>query len=146
MEIKPHRDHREATEIDVSQFEMEIAARLPDDYRAFLLRYNGGYPQPNGFVGGNEVLNYFFGLWQKRASLNYELLAYRDFIPKGMIPIACDPGGNLVLLEVARPNRGRIWFWDHECANSPRKAISLLAASFTQFVDSFVSPEDEIVP
>src|SRR5438874_2719786 len=114
MEIEPHPEHRDANEADVSHFEMSIAVRLPDDYREFLLRYNGGYPSPNGFRGGDEVLNHFFGLWQKHADLNYELLAHRRFIPEGMIPIASDPFGNAILLEVANPNRGRIWFWDHE--------------------------------
>jgi len=139
MKIEPHADHRNATEVDVTHFEMAIAARLPDDYRDFLLRYNGGYPSPNGFRGGEEVLNHFFGLWQKHADLNYELLAHRGFIPEGMIPIASDPFGNAILLEVTRPNRGRIWFWDHERSGEPAQAVSLLADTFTKFVESLVA-------
>lgn len=138
MQIEPHRDHRDANEADVGHFEMSISARLPDDYREFLLRHNGGYPSPNGFRGGDEVLNRFFGLWQKHADLNYELLAHRGVIPEGTIPIASDPFGNAILLEVARPNRGRIWFWDHERSGEPDKAVSLLANSFTDFVKSLV--------
>jgi hypothetical protein len=138
MEIEPHPDHRDANEADVSHFEMSIAARLPDDYRDFLLRYNGGYPRPSKFRGGDEVLSHFFGLWQKHADLNYELLAHRGFIPEGTIPIASDPFGNSILLEVARPNLGRIWFWDHERSGEPAKAVSLLANSFTEFVESLV--------
>jgi len=142
VEIERHADHRDATEVDVSHFEMSIAARLPDDYRDFLLRYNGGYPQPNGFRDGNEVLSCFFGLWQKHADLNYELLAHRGVIPAGMIPIASDPFGNSVLLEVARPHRGRVWFWDHEQSGEPDKAVSLLAETFTEFVASLVPLEN----
>jgi hypothetical protein len=138
MTIEPHPEHRDATEVDVSHFEMGIAARLPDDYREFLIRHNGGYPEPSGFRGGNDVLNFFFGLWQKHADLNYETLAHRGFIPEGLIPIACDPGGNLVLLEIARPHRGRVWFWDHEQSGERDKAVSLLANSFTEFVASLV--------
>lgn len=143
MDIRPHLEHRDATEVDVSHFEMGIRARLPDDYRAFLLRYNGGYPTPNGFRGGNEVLNHFFGLWQKRADLNYELLAHRGFIPDGTIPIASDAFGNLILLEVARPNRGRVWFWDHESAGEPDTAVSQLTATFTEFIGSLVPLKDD---
>lgn len=143
MEIERHPEHRDANEADVSHFEMSIAAQLPDDYREFLLRYNGGYPSPNGFRGGDEVLEHFFGLWQKRADLNYELLAHRGFIPEGMIPIASDPFGNAILLEVSRPNRGRIWFWDHERSDQPEKAVSLLAKSFTEFTGSLVAVDDD---
>lgn len=49
---KPHLEHRDATDVDVSRFEMGIAARLPDDYREFLIRHNGGYPEPSGFRAG----------------------------------------------------------------------------------------------
>lgn len=143
MTIEPHREYRDASEVDVSHFEMGIGARLPDDYREFLIRHNGGRPTPSGFSGGGDVLNFFFGLWQKHADLNYETLAHRGLIPNGMIPIACDPGGNLVLLEVARPTRGRVWFWDHEQSGDPDKAVSLLANSFTEFVESLVPLDGE---
>lgn len=138
MKITPHREHRDATEIDVSHFEMGLAVRLPDDYRAFLIKHNGGYPDPDGFRGGDDVLNFFYGLWQKHGDLNYEELSHRNFIPKEMIPIACDPFGNAVLLEVRGPHRGRVWFWDHERWGDPAGAVSLLAGSFTEFVDSLV--------
>ena len=131
MDIDPHEEHRGATEADIGHFEMGIAARLPDDYRDFLLVHNGGYPRQNGFADGKEVLSFFFGLWQKHADLNYELLAHRDFIPPGTIPIAADPFGNLVLLEVTKPNRGRVWFWNHERSGTPKEAVSLLASSFS---------------
>ena len=143
MNITPHQDHRDATEADVGHFEMSIAARLPDDYRAFLLRHNGGYPDRAAFRGGTESVEFFFGLWQKHADLNYETLAHRGFIPAEMIPIASDAFGNAVLLEVRGPNRGRIWFWDHEMAGDPARSVSLLAGSFTEFVGSLASPEDE---
>lgn len=143
MDITPHREHRDATEVDVSHFEMSIAARLPDDYRAFLLRHNGGYPEPAGFRGGDESVEFFFGLWQKYADLNYETLAHRGVIPAEMIPIASDAFGNCVLLEVRGPNRGRIWFWDHEMSGDPAKSVSLLANSFTEFVESLDPTDDE---
>lgn len=143
MNIKPHRDHRDATEFDVGTFETRIRAKLPDDYRAFLLRHNGGYPERAGFRGGDDSVEFFFGLWQKHADLNYETLARRNFIPAEMVPIASDAFGNCVLLEVRGSNRGRIWFWDHEMSSDPAKSVSLLASSFTEFIGSLVPTDEE---
>jgi hypothetical protein len=60
-----------------------------------------------------------------------------------MIPIASDPFGNSILLEITRANRGRIWFWDHEKSGEPDKGVSLLANTFTDFINSLVMVNNE---
>ena len=42
------------------------------------------------------------------------MLACRERIPEGVLPIAHDAGGNLVCLDVAGKFPGSVWFWDHE--------------------------------
>ena len=34
----------------IQEFEKLIGHRLPDDYREFLLEFNGGHPEPNTFM------------------------------------------------------------------------------------------------
>ena len=56
---------------DVQAIEAQIGVRLPDDYKAFLLRHNGGRPRPNAFpIQG--LANNPFGviqnlLWDRRS-------------------------------------------------------------------------------
>ncbi|MED9612199.1 SMI1/KNR4 family protein, partial [Escherichia marmotae] len=38
-----------ATSESISDFEGKIGSKLPDDYKNFLLKYNGGQPLPNSF-------------------------------------------------------------------------------------------------
>jgi hypothetical protein len=138
----------------VERFEATIGQRLPDDYREFLLRCNGGYgcgyvqfggPTPEGraadacvnHVGGFREESYFslvsaYEIYQK----------YEVRIPKALIWIADDPFGNAICLGVSGPHRGRVFFWDHENEPDPDKwdgrvetagNIDLLANSFAEF-------------
>ncbi len=139
--IRQFDDHRPAIEQDIMHFQMGLAAVLPEDYREFLLRYNGGYPNPAGFRGGDEVINSFFGFCQKHHCLLCNYYIHRTVLPNGIIPIANDPGGNLVCLVVSKPDRGKVLFWNHECGDS--SGLSLLADSFTSFLDSLCAvPEN----
>ena len=46
-------------EADISAFEKENKVLLPDDYRAFLLKHNGGEPHPADFdySDGTELMS-----------------------------------------------------------------------------------------
>ncbi len=124
---------------ELAAFEASIGARLPDDYRTFLINCNGGYvggrywfegPTRDGRSGGPGV-HHVGGL---RADENFSLVwaldCYRGRIPASFIPIIDDPFGNEICLGIAGAHRGRVYFWDHETAGSP----DLLADSFTAFV------------
>jgi hypothetical protein len=132
--IEGFKDHRPATEQDIIHFQMALGAVLPDDYREFLLKYNGGYPEPSGFRGGKEVLNSLFGFCQKHHCLLCNFYIHRTILPQAIIPIADDPFGNLVCLGVAAADGGRVFFWDHEYGDS--SGLSHVADSFTNFLDS----------
>jgi hypothetical protein len=60
----------------IEKYEQEIEVQLPPDYRAFLLSYNGGVPNPNGFPipGGRrgrlELIQCFFPLTADRRRLS----------------------------------------------------------------------------
>jgi hypothetical protein len=125
---------------------------LPKDYKNFLLKFNGGVPNKNYFYFkdsdfGSQV-DYFFGV---KKDENFNLLMnikmYEERIPQNFIPIADDPGGNLVLISVKGPDRGKVYFWDHEMeADEGEKPdysnLTLIADSFDEFINSLHELED----
>lgn len=136
-----------ASEDSIVDFEAELAVRLPDDYRRFLAETNGGRPEPSGFVfqttngPSDSLVDWFLTLYA--AEELYTLREYRamygDRIPPMMLPIACDPFGNLVLLDVGAKSIGAVCFWDHEKESMDEATwdnISVVAQSFTDFLNA----------
>lgn len=108
-------------EADLVHFEQQLGFTLPSDYRAFLLRHNGGYPEPNYFPIANFPLDDYGILeWLLCLEEGYtldirrHLEVYRDRIPQGLLPIARDPGGNILCLSLNEHDKGTIFYWDHE--------------------------------
>ena len=110
-----------ASEIQIVGLESYLNTRLPEEYRVFLLRHNGGCPESDIFpltIQGNQV----DGVIQRFLSIGTEteesiwryLEIYNSRIPRDLIPIAYDPGGNLILLGISSHMAGHIFFWDHE--------------------------------
>jgi cell wall assembly regulator SMI1 len=106
---------------DILKLESEIGLSLPNEYRAFLLKHNGGRPKPDAFpIFGNAADNqglvhsflcvrpgdvYHLPDWIRR---------YQERLPEGFIPVAVDQGGNLVCIATIGEQEGQVFFWDHE--------------------------------
>lgn len=109
-------------ESDISRIERLFNITLPQDYRQFLLRYNGGRPEPSVFRIKNyynsdnmAVIDTFLGISNgQEDSLEEYIKTYRDRMPKNIIPIAYDPGGNIIAISVSGNDQGYIYFWEHE--------------------------------
>ena len=43
-----------------------------------------------------------------------QMTNYGEQLPQGVLPIGCDPFGNLFVLEVASQNPGRVWYASFE--------------------------------
>ncbi len=139
----------------LQRFEATIGQPLPDDYRDFLVRCNGGYGRgyvqflaltPKGHaadacvnhVGGFRKESYF-SLESNYA--NYQIYEVR--IPKALIWIADDPFGNAICLGISGAHRGKVFFWDHENEPDPDEwdgsvetadNIDLVANTFSEFI------------
>lgn len=144
---------RTVTEADVRNVEQLIGARLPEDYREFLLRYGSDHAyfnqtvaishpaHPDGFFG----IDHFLGAVPRENSYCYDLLARyaedRSILPDGVLTIADDGGGNFICLAVSGENRGRIYYWDHEEAEQgivpTYQFLQPLADSFDEFLGKF---------
>jgi hypothetical protein len=130
------------TEARVQAFEAQVGARLPDDFRRFLLQYNGGKPLPSGFRMALRTGPYADSLVHSLDSLydedicNLESTVRWQRVPFGVITIGCDPGGNGICLVIAGERRGQIWFWDHEHEMHPPdwSNMDFVAPSFDAFM------------
>jgi cell wall assembly regulator SMI1 len=126
----------------IRAFEARLGATLPDEYRAFLLAYNGGQPTPSEFrLAGrtgpytDSQVHWFYSLHEGPYS-NLEktraLLGGR--LPDDLLAIAGDPGGNKICIGLAGDARGRIMFFDHETDR-----VELVADSLDAFLRGLTS-------
>lgn len=151
----PTQIDRSETTLSVSQLdevELRLSFRFPEEYRQFLLAHNGGKPQPGVFHFTNDrgtrsdsCVDWFLAIYDGEYD-NFE--TYFNMykvdqvrLPAELIPIAHDPGGNLVCISVDGPRCGAIYFWDHEkeAGNGDTPTYSnvyIVSQSFNQFLDS----------
>ncbi len=110
----------------IAAFEAEIGTGLPDDYRAFLQAVNGGWLGGAVLVHGatpdgepiDTDLHHVGGLRSEPPmDLRNARATYQDWIariPRDLIWIMDDSGGNAICLGIAGDARGKVYFWDHE--------------------------------
>lgn len=131
-----------AAEADVRALEVLLGARLPEEYRRFLLANNGAEPEDNEFSipddDNSSGVNEFLSVDQIRE----EVQRFGNRFPRDMIPIAFAEGGNLVFL--ARDGRA-VMFWDHEYELGPRDPFIKIAPSFDAFWESLEKFDPESV-
>ena len=144
--------HPPVSGAELAECEKNIDRAIPEPFRSFLLRHNGGKPTPgrfewtseNGRVLGTYV-DSFFGVPQQERqtcdSLIYcaETWVKRDRIPSDLFPIAADGGSNLVLLGAKGERKGKVYFWDHNREADDGEAptyrnVHPLADSFEAFL------------
>lgn len=128
---------------------------IPDPYRAFLLKQNGGnmgnkntfkVPKMYGEFGFHE----FFGIHEGLGGLDYIQTTYtkRKRFPAHYFAIASDVAGNLILMGQDEKKFGQIFFWYHEGEVSENekpweKNIYKIAKDFNSFMDNLY--EEEII-
>jgi hypothetical protein len=115
-------------------FEARLPAPLPEPYRRFLLSHNGGYPS-----GARKacILHHVCGIhdgpdW---AQFRDNAKLYGGVIPKQMLPFADDPGGNFYCISLHGPNRGAVYFFDHESSGAC-DGFTLDAPDFDAFLQA----------
>jgi len=127
----------------IDLLEERLSINLPCEYRDFLTLYNGGYPDPDGFLfkdgSDGSSVDFFFDIGTSaEKSIEGTVRRYKNRIPESFLPIARDPGGNLVLIKLYGAAAGSIFFWDHEAesdSDHPSASnISLISNSFNEFI------------
>jgi hypothetical protein len=145
----------------IDSFEARWNIKLPPEYRAFLLRTNGGMPEPEvlfHFVErgkpSDSVLDQFYILRKGADDPNLDE-ALETFIatrrmPATFLPFAYDQFGNQICISVAGKDVGRVYFWSHERepadpaedSDPSIDNVSLIADSFSSFLDALTPVPD----
>ena len=99
----------------VSEFEEKYHLTLPDSYRLFLIRYNGGDTPDTEFRINREDsdVRAFYGI----GNVTYSFDNIHDLellLKKGYLPIASDSYGNYIAIGIGTDETGQIFFLDHE--------------------------------
>jgi SMI1-KNR4 cell-wall len=109
---------------EILELETKIRVPLPGTYKDFLMQYNGGKPEPNEFIyveNSHEkyaILQRFLGISERSYSNLYGYIEtfkeHEERIPSNLIPIAHDPGGNLICISVMGEDIGKVYFWERD--------------------------------
>lgn len=114
-------------------FERRHKIRLPDSYRRFLLKYNGG-ETPNTVFSIGEVssdLRALYGLGGAEPRWHFDKLGRRlsGFLKDGMLPVGENAWGDAVALKISGEGAGGVYFLYHD---RPREFLPL-TGDFSDF-------------
>lgn len=104
----------------------QLPKNIPSDYKAFLLKYNGGQTPETSFKANNissDIVG-FYGVGEVKYSFNDRSI--REFENQSFLPIAFDSYGNDIALSLSD---GSIAFFDHEITTP-----TIIAKSFCDFI------------
>lgn len=151
---------------DVQRFEQEIGARLPEDYRRFLLEINGGRPAPthrtftmrrSDRIGAPiestvDTLHSLDNPSGEGFDLRERQLFRRGDYPDNSLRIGYDDPGRALVLILSGSHRGELWMLtldDPPIEPSPgvgwfeRRDVWHVANSFAEFMAGLGPLEDE---
>jgi hypothetical protein len=117
---------------------------LAASYRQFLLDSNGGTPDPDCIdvpVFGETDVQVFFGIGRtvESSCISWNVNTLRERLLNGLVPIACDSGGNLFCLSSRADDVGAIVYLDLDSVFGDLEAeapIYLVSPSFEEFAAS----------
>ncbi|GGG23214.1 hypothetical protein GCM10011344_24940 [Dokdonia pacifica] len=118
------------TQEELEEFEQQLdGLKLPEDYKAHMLKYNGGITIEDYICGDNENIKFMYFLPIKYGSDTMEnsLIAREDVLPINDIYIGAVRGGELCMS--LGENNGSIYVF-----YSDGERIDL-ASSFTEFIN-----------
>lgn len=143
--------HEKLSIEQIEQFEIEHNVKFPKSYKNFLLKWNGGYVEPDVFTISNEQgessVNVFFGIGNMYDNLADYIEILDGRLPDGFIPIAIDGSGNFICLGTKEPYYDQIYFWDHELEPEDPNDMSnmyFLTNNIDEFLDKLYEDDEDI--
>ncbi|MDA7026852.1 SMI1/KNR4 family protein [Bacillus sp. CLL-7-23] len=135
---------------NIKTFEDDYNVTLPEEYKNFLLEYNGGDVNPNVFKisdeQGESALNTLYGL---NISAEYDELSsvfdsLEGELPQELLSIGDDSGGNQICIGISGNYFGKIYIWMHDIEEGEyMDNVFFLANNFNEFLDSLYEDEEE---
>lgn len=125
----------------VTEFENKYSIILPEQYRSFLLKYNGGITPETEFTykRTSTDIRAFYGIGQNIDYYSFDnvfenvlkdILPLSAFLELHILPIAEDSFGNYFTIGVDGENAGKVFFCDHEKGMKTK----LLTETFSEFL------------
>lgn len=149
--VKSNIEKWPVSEEDIVALEARIKHDLPADYRAFLLRTNGGQTGRNTFSIPDQderssCVTFFYGLNLPKSGMSFDRVVefFKDLFSRGYLPVADTAFGDQIVISLRGKNTGCVYFWDHEVPGLTR-SLTLLADSFESFMDECLRGEPEVV-
>lgn len=108
----------ESDELRVARLEAELGFALPDDYRSFLLRNNGGSFQEQVFfvadLGQDVMLDIFYAVSNpdRVLTLSFWWKEHGEELQENALIIGTDPGGGMITYITTGEDKG-VYYWDH---------------------------------
>jgi cell wall assembly regulator SMI1 len=147
---------RQLLESDIERFETKNRIQLPESYRRFLLRHNGGVPKQDAFLLSSHRekemdVHFFLGIDNEDEHLqlqwhhDFNLENRTDPIFADLFEIAYDSFGDPICLDLSAGRYGAVIFIDvvpiwKDCTE---KDIYVVANSFPEFLEMLYEAEDE---
>ena len=138
------RTKPQLSELDIKRVENHLGIRLPQDLKEHYLRYNGGTPRPQFFPKDGDAYEV-----KKFLPMNIEdpigttfedsyvmMVKQTPDFPRGCIPFADDPSGDMFLYSVRPESFGNIMFVSHEDYEDSDRYFVFLAPTLKQFIES----------
>ncbi len=152
LPLKIYASLKNVTEDELTAFENSLGHRLPEDYRQFLLKHNGGFSNVSAFrykeadYWQDGGVHRFLGISENhdRHSLQKHIALFQSYkeTPPDLMPIADTGVGNFILLSIFGPDKGKVFYWNHEI-DPVYGNIFFIAESFTKFLAKLFEWDDE---
>jgi hypothetical protein len=132
------------TEGQIARIEKQLDVTLPDDYRSFLIRTNGGKPRQDSFpIQTHKTLSIgkivqLFGLGRpvKESNIDWNYKNLIGQLPNYHFPIAITPEEDMVTLSLGRLDAGRVYYWVRAEYNvAGDNEAYFIAGNFDKFID-----------
>lgn len=129
----------------IKEYEEKYNLTFPEQYRKFLLKYNGGRTPKTKFKINrvNSGIRALYGF--NKADEHYNFDKFRkldDFITMNVIPIGGTVFGDYVVIGIGEDNYGKIMFKYHDSPSGPKE----LTEDFATFVSKCKSDKIGHIP
>ena len=153
MPIAETRGTKPTSEQAIERLEQHLGVTLPADYRAFLLRTNGGAPFPEDayrHARYSTILSMFYAVEHERKSFTIaqNRLTFDARIPADLLAIADDLGSDRICIGIGDDNYGKVYMWVQVDESGPHETpdyrnVGLIAESFDEFLNLFYNSDEE---
>lgn len=143
MEVLVANPYGCLSESRLCRFETIFSVTLPEDYRSFLLDFNGPDTFPKDFeipyYSNQARFGHWYGLHKGPHYRRLDVVTsqFESLIGPNVIPIGSDIGRALICVGVHEEYRGGIYVWDPDYF----EGLIKIRSSFLEFTDSFYDEE-----